>query len=106
MMPAEGLAQWMKQDPEVRKGEEKKMKDAWNVWMSNHTGQIKESAGAGKTKRVTATGVADVANDVMLYSMVEAESHEAAAKIFEGHPHLAIPGASIDVMPANALPEV
>jgi hypothetical protein len=39
----------------------------------------------------------------MLYSIVEAESHEAAAKIFENHPHLGIPQASIEVMEANPL---
>ena len=52
----------------------------------------------GKTKRVTASGVSDTRNDIMLYSFVEAESHEAAANAFENHPHLQIPQASIEVM--------
>jgi len=34
----------------------------------------------------------------MLCSFVEAESHEAAAKAFENHPHLQIPQSSIEVM--------
>jgi hypothetical protein len=34
----------------------------------------------------------------MLYSFVEAESHEAAAKAFENHPHLGIPQSSVEVM--------
>jgi hypothetical protein len=34
----------------------------------------------------------------MLYSFVEAESHEAAAKAFEGHPNLGIPQSSIEIM--------
>jgi hypothetical protein len=33
-----------------------------------------------------------------LYSFVEAESHEAAAKAFENHPHLQIPQSSIEIM--------
>jgi hypothetical protein len=34
----------------------------------------------------------------MLYSVIEAESHDIAAKAYEGHPHLGIPQASIEVM--------
>jgi hypothetical protein len=33
-----------------------------------------------------------------LYSFVEAESHDAAARIFENHPHLQIPQSSIEIM--------
>jgi hypothetical protein len=32
-----------------------------------------------------------------LTSIVRAESHEAAAKAFEGHPHFQIPQASIEI---------
>ena len=52
----------------------------------------------GKTKRVTSGGVSDTKNDIVLYSIIEAESHEAAAKLFEDHPHLQIPQSSIEVM--------
>ena len=62
-------------------------------------------AGVGKTKRVTAQGVADARNDIMLYAIVEAESHDAAARAFEGHPHFGIPQASIDLMPLSSLPD-
>ncbi|HKU87622.1 MAG TPA: hypothetical protein VJV77_14905 [Casimicrobiaceae bacterium] len=40
----------------------------------------------------------------MLYSIVEAESLDAAAKAFQDHPHFGIPQASIDVMPLSSLP--
>jgi hypothetical protein len=40
---------------------------------------------------------------MMLYAIVEAESHEAAARAFEGHPHLQIPQSSIEVMEINPL---
>jgi len=39
----------------------------------------------------------------MLYEIVDAESKEAAAKTFEGHPHLQIPQASIEIMEINPL---
>ena len=102
--PAAALEAWMQQPEEVRKADEEKMKGEWDAWMSAHGANLKETAGAGKTKRVTAEGTADVKNDVMMYSMVEGESTEAVAKMFEGHPHFGIPGGWIDVMPANALP--
>jgi len=60
-------------------------------------------AGVGKTKLVNNQGTFDTKNDIMLYSLVEAESHEAAAKSFEGHPHLQIPQSSIEVMEIHSL---
>lgn len=104
MVPAAGLEDWLKIDESVRKEEEEKMKNAWDAWMTEHkeihTGI---TAGAGKTKRVTASGVADVKNDVMLFSIIEAESHDAAVAAYVGHPHFGIPGGWIDVMPLNDL---
>jgi hypothetical protein len=61
------------------------------------------TAGVGKTKRVSAQGVEDAKNDIMLYATIEADSHEAAADLFKGHPHFGIPGATIEVSPANPL---
>jgi hypothetical protein len=37
----------------------------------------------------------------MMYSFIEAESHEAAADMFKEHPHFGIPGAWIEVMAVN-----
>ncbi len=64
---------------------------------------FEDSAGVGKTKRVTGEGTADTRNDIMLYAIAEAESHDAAAKTFKDHPHLQIPQASIEVMEINPL---
>lgn len=105
MAPAKVLEDWAKTDPEKRKTEEKKMQEDWGAWMKAHAKMFAgKTAGVGKTKRVTSSGVADAKNDIMLYSIVEASSHEAAAKEFEGHPHLGIPEAWIDIMPLNYLP--
>ena len=74
------------------------MQAEWKKWMSDHaTMFVDKGAGVGKTKRVAAQGASDTKNDIMLYAVVEAESHDAAAKTFEGHPHLQIPQASIEV---------
>lgn len=104
MAPSASMAEWMKMPEAERKEAEGKMKGEWDAWMSGHTGMIKETAGAGKNKRVTAAGVQDATNDVMMYSIVEGESHDTVAAAFEGHPHFGIPGAWIEVMPANYLP--
>lgn len=73
--------------------------------MSDHTKMFADKgAGVGKTKRVTAQGTSDTKNDIMLYAILEAESHEAAAKTFERHPHLQIPQSSIEVMEIHPLP--
>ena len=98
LIPASVMADWAKTDPEIRKTEEQKMQAAWGKWMADHAKMILSTEAGGKTKRVTASGVSDTKNDIILYSFVEAESHEAAAKAFENHPHLQIPQSSIEVM--------
>jgi hypothetical protein len=74
------------------------MQNDWKAWMGANAKMILSTEVGGKTKRVTAGGIADTKNDIMLYSFVEADSHDAAAKPFANHPHLQIPKASIEVM--------
>ncbi|TMG87171.1 MAG: hypothetical protein E6H74_01880 [Betaproteobacteria bacterium] len=105
LAPATVIADWMKTEPAKRKEAEEKMQGEWKKWMSDHTAMfVDKGAGVGKTRRVNAQGASDTKNDIMLYAIVEAESHEAAAKAFEGHPHLQIPQSSIEVMEIHPLP--
>jgi hypothetical protein len=101
--PIAVIEEWKKTPAETRKAAEEKMRGEWGQWMGQHGKSVSDTAGAGKTKRITATGVADTRNDVMLYSIVQAESHDEAAAMFKGHPHLQIPEASIEVMEINPL---
>lgn len=101
--PIAGLEEWMKTEESIRKPQEEKMREEWNAWTLAHEGRVFDTAGAGKTKRVTSNGVEDIRNDIMLYSFVEAESHQAAAEMFEGHPHFGIPDGTIEVMTINTL---
>ena len=101
LMPSAGMEAWMQLDPAVRQADEDKMKAEWDVWMKEHQNAIKETAGAGKTQRLTKDGVETIKNDIMLFSLVEAESEEAVAEMFKNHPHFQIPDASIEIMPAN-----
>ncbi len=105
MAPVASMEEWMKQPEEVRKEQQQKMEGEWGVWMNAHKDMLSGGTFAlGKNKRVTSGGVADIKNDLMMYSIVEAESQEVAAEIFKNHPHLAIPGGSIEVMPINSIP--
>ncbi len=100
-MPHEGLDAWMGLPEAERKTQEAVMQSQWNDWMQHHTDVIKETAGVGRPKRITASGIEDARNDIMMYSFVEADSLEAAASLFVNHPHFAIPGGSIEVMAVN-----
>ena len=103
--PASVIEEWKRTEPEKRKAAEEKMQSEWKKWMRDHAKLFTDAgAGVGKTKRVSAQGVSDTKNDIMLYAIVEAESHEAAAKTFAGHPHLQIPQSSIEVMEIHPLP--
>jgi len=79
--------------------------DAWMGWMKKHEKAIVDmGAPLGKTKRVTATSVTSVRNEVTGYTIVEAESHDAAAAMLVGHPHLNMPGAFVDVLSVTPIP--
>jgi hypothetical protein len=98
LLSPEVVANWAKTDPEVKKAAEEKMHADWQRWMAEHAKMLTITAGAGKTKAVTTAGIADTKNDILLYSIAQAESHEIAAKVFASHPHLQIPQSSIQVM--------
>lgn len=105
-MPIVGLEGWMKTDEATRKVAEDKMKADWDVWMKAHGSNILETAGTGKNARVTKAGVSEVKNEIMLYSIVQAESPELVSQMFVNHPHLDIPEAWIEIMPLNVLPHM
>lgn len=103
LAPIGVLEEWAKTDPKERAVAEEKMRKEWQTWMGTYHDFVKETAGAGKTKKVTQEGVSDTKNSVMMYSIVEAESYDAVAKIYEKHPHLQIPQSSIEIMQINRL---
>ena len=79
---------------------------AWGQWMADHADALIDSGGpVGKTKKTAAGGVSDTRNRVVGYIIVRAESHEAAAAMFENHPHFAIfPGDSVEIMERLPIP--
>ena len=90
--------------PEQRK----KGMEAWIKWMNaNKASVVEGGAPLGKTKRVDSNGASNSKNEVGGYSIVQAESHDAATKLFgKDHPHLQMPGAWIEIMEIMPLPEM
>ena len=85
--------------PEQRKGG----MDEWGVWMKNHMADMADmGAPLGKNTVVSATGAVEQSNDIMGYSVLQAESKEAAAKILADNPHFKMPGTTVDL--AEAMP--
>ena len=79
---------------------------AWKAWVEKHHAAVSAMGGPlGKTKKITGRGIADVSNEMGAFMVVRAESHEAAAKLFEKHPHFTIfPGESVEIMPVLPIP--
>ena len=97
---------WMALPEAERKAKEKAGIAAWKAWVEKHQGALVAMGGPlGKTKKVSDKGIADVSNELGAFTVVRADSHEAAAKMFENHPHFAIfPGERVEVMPVLPIP--
>ena len=100
------MAAWMAMSDAERKAKEQEGMAAWGAWMEKHKDAvIGEGGPLGKTKRVSGSGIADVSNEMGGFTVVRAESHEAAAKMFEKHPHFTIfAGEAVEVMPVMPIP--
>ena len=86
--------------------QQKKGMEGWMKWMGDHKASLVDhGAPLGKTKRVDAKGASDTKNEVCGYSIVQAESADAATKIFgKDQPHLQVPGAWIEIVEIMQLP--
>jgi hypothetical protein len=100
------MAAWTALSEPERKAKEQAGMAAWHAWVEKHRAAIAEMGGPlGKTKRVGPGGIADIGNEIGAFTVVRAESHEAAAKMFENHPHFAIfPGEAVEIMPVLPIP--
>jgi hypothetical protein len=100
------FAAWNALSETDRKAKEKEGVSAWKAWVEKHQSALAEMGGPlGKTKRVGAGGIADYSNELGAFTVVRAATHEAAAKMFENHPHFAIfPGEAVEIMPVLPIP--
>jgi hypothetical protein len=100
-------AEWKSLDAEQRKAREQAGMEAWQKWVkANQKAIVDNGTPLGKTKRISGQGISDSKNNIAAYTIVQAESHEAAAKMFENHPHFTIfPGDAVEVMERLPLPD-
>jgi len=97
---------WMALPEAERKAKEKAGVAAWKAWVEKHQAAIATMGGPlGKTKKVSERGIEDVSNEMGAFCVVRADSHEAAAKMFEKHPHFThFPGEGVEIMPVMPIP--
>lgn len=103
---ASGRTDWDALDEATRKQREQAGMEAWGKWVkANEKAIVDSGAPLGKTKRIDKKGIADIRNAMAAYTVVQAESHEAAAEIFKDHPHFTIfPGDGVEVMECLPMP--
>ena len=73
----------------------------WKAWEERNAAFILDRGGmVGKTTRITKAGVDKAVNPICGYLVVEAETADAAARLFQNHPHITVfPGDGVDIMP-------
>lgn len=101
-----GKSGWDKLDEGKRKEREATGMKAWGDWMEKNKASIIESGGPlGKTKSTSKQGVSDTKNNMTGFVSVQADSHEAAARMFQDHPFFTIfPGEAVEVMEVLPIP--
>lgn len=97
---------WNKLSDAQRKARQAEGINAWIQWSAKHAAHIVDQGSPlGKTKRAAPEGLSDIKNVMAAYTVVRAESHEAAAKLFEQHPHFTIfPDDSVEIMECLPIP--
>ena len=102
----DSMSNWEKLSDSERSALEAKGISAWTNWVKkNEKSIIEVGSPLGATLRVDKKGVSEIVNELTAYTVVEAPSHEAAARLFTEHPHFTVfPGHSIEVMECIPLP--
>ena len=93
-MDMDAMRKMMTENPDMGK----KGMEEWGMWMKKHMAEFADAgAPTGKNSEVSASGSVEKSNDIGGYSILQAESKEAAAEILKDNPHLKMPGATIDL---------
>ena len=100
------MKKWQKLSPKVRREREVAGMQAWHAWVDkNKKAIVYMGAPLGSTKRVDRKGTSKTHNNMGAFTVVQASSLAAAAKLFKNHPHFMIfPGESVEVMDCLKIP--
>ena len=100
------MKKWEKLPVKTRQEREDAGIQAWHAWViKNEKSIVYMGAPLGTTKQVSRKGVANTHNEMGAFTVVQADSHASAAKLFKDHPHFTIfPGESVEVMECMKIP--
>ena len=101
-----GMKKWEKLPAKVRHERESAGMHAWMTWFVKNEKSIAYDGGPlGSTKRINRKGISNISNEMGAFTIVQAKSHAAAAKLFKNHPHFTIfPGDSVEIMECLPIP--
>lgn len=101
-----GSQAWQALDAQTQKSRTAEGMAAWHKWVADHQADIVAMGGPlGKTIRVDAEGLKDIRNAMAAYTIVRAQTHQDAAKMFLNHPHFSIfPGDGVEIMEVMPVP--
>ncbi len=78
--------------------------EEWKTWMAAHQADMADMGGpTGKNMKVTKDGATEESNDLGGFTVIQAESIEAAAKLLADNPHFSMPGATIDLAEVQSM---
>ncbi len=100
-IPTATMDDWSKTtSAEERKTQMDQVMKDWGAWQEKYKASIVDGGSPlGKTKTVTKDGITDTRNDMNYIMVIQADSHEEAAKIIAENAHIQrIPTSSADVM--------
>jgi len=99
--PVSSAAQMENNDPAMAA----EVMKAWNDWSEKTgSGMVDLGLPLGMGRKVTSSGSDDATTDVAGYSILQADDMKAAEKLVDGHPHLQMPGAAIEIYETLQLP--
>jgi hypothetical protein len=97
---------WQTIPAEERQRREREGMAGWKQWAEDNGPRIVEMGGPlSRTKRVSREGVSDIRNNLAAFVVVQADSQDAAARLFLQHPHFTLfPGDGVEVMEILPIP--
>ena len=93
---------WRAMTPDEKAARDAEGLAALEAWDEAHRDVIVYQGGPlGPTKRIGDDGeIIDMINEMTVFMVVKADSHEAATRLFEGHPHMTVFVCdAVEVMP-------
>jgi hypothetical protein len=99
--PVSAAEQMENNDPEMAAA----VMQAWNDWSAKAgDGVVDLGTPLGNGRRVDTAGTTDANTEAAGYSILQADDADSAVALLDGHPHLQMPGASIEVHEALEIP--